>query len=91
MNEIDQLCEEEITLLDERISSFAHISLDISNLIKDTSVVRASLELAQEYSNRKEYANAYRSILHSMSYIIHIHEQILNKYDSLENVIKPID
>lgn len=91
MNEIDQLCEEEIALLDERISSTADIAAQISNLIKDTAVVRSSLELAQHYLNRKQYSNAYRSLLHSMSYIIHIHQEILNKYSSIQNVNNQID
>ena len=86
MNEIDQLCDEEITLLDDRISSTADVAAQITNLFKDTSIVTASLELSREYLNRKEYAKAYQSLLHSMSYVIHIHQEILNKYSSIKNV-----
>jgi hypothetical protein len=91
MHYIDQLCEEEINLLDERISSTAQLTREIANLIKDTQVVRSSLELAVEFSNRKQYADAYRCLLHSLNYIININQQILDKVTSVESIINISD
>jgi hypothetical protein len=86
--DIDQMCEEELQALNNRINATDSISLDIKNLIKDTYFVKASLDTAQEYSNRKEYINAYKSLLNSMSKLININKEILEKYSSLSNVLK---
>jgi hypothetical protein len=86
--DIDQMCEEELQALNNRINTTDSISLDIKNLIKDTYSVRASLDSAQEYSNRKQYVNAYKALLNSMSQLININKEILEKYSTLSNVMK---
>lgn len=89
--DIDQMCDEELQTLNDRINATDSISIDIKNLIKDTYSVRASLDAAHEFSNRKEYVSAYKSLLNSMSKLILINEQILQKYSSLINLLKDQD
>lgn len=88
MESIDSLCDEEIQILNHKILSSEQITKEISLLFKDVHIVRSSLDLASEYINRKEYTSAYKSMLHSLSYLIHIHEQLLQKYTEAQNVIK---
>lgn len=91
MNEIDQICDQEIALLNERISSADNLRIDVSNLIKETYIVRASLDLASEYANRDNYVEAYRSMLNALSYLININQQIIDKYSDILSIVKNSD
>lgn len=85
---IDQMCDEEIQALNQRINTADSISLEIKSLIEDTYLIRSSLTSAQEYANRKDYTKAYKSLLNSMSKLIDINQQILEKYSSLSDLLK---
>jgi hypothetical protein len=87
MNYIDQLTNEEISLLDTKIEQSDSIYKDISSLFKDTNSISNSLALANNFINHKDYANAYRCFLHSLNYLVSINEQIMEKYFFLQNTI----
>lgn len=84
MNYIDQLADEEINLLNQKIETATELYKEIFVLFKDTKSVSSSLQLANQYIQEKDYANAYRSFLHSLNYLIHINEQLMEKYFSLQ-------
>lgn len=86
--DIDQLCQQEIDDLKSRIESADSLSLDLKNLFRDTQIVRVNLDTAQEFANRKEYTKAYKALLESMSKLIYINQQIIDKYSSLVGLIK---
>ena len=88
MINIDQLYQDEIDLLNNRISTFTEFSLNINNLFKQTQGVRSSLDLAQEYVNRKDYINGYKSLLHSISLLVNINEDILSQYSERSIILK---
>lgn len=88
MIDIDQLYQDEIDLLNNRISTFTEFSLNINNLFKQTQGVRSSLDLAQEYVNRKDYINGYKSLLHSISLLVNINEDILSQYSEMSIILK---
>ena len=88
MINIDQLYQDEIDLLNNRISTFTEFSLNINNLFKQTQGVRSSLDLAQEYVNRKDYINGYKSLLHSISLLVNINEDILSQYSEMSIILK---
>ena len=89
--DIDQLCQDEIDDLQSRINSADLLSVDLKNLFKDTQIVRSHLDTAQEFANRKEYTNAYKSLLNSMSKLIYINQQIIDKYSSFVGLMKDSD
>lgn len=84
MNYIDQLADEEIDLLNQKVESATEIYKDIFLIFKDTNSVSSSLQLANQYIQEKDYANAYRAFLYSLNYLIHINEQLMEKYFSLQ-------
>ena len=88
MIDIDQLYQDEIDLLNDRISTFTDLSLNINNLFKQTQIVRNSLDLAQEYVNRKDYINGYKCLLHSISTLVTINEDVLSKYSDMSIILK---
>ena len=88
MIDIDQLYQDEIDLLNDRISTFTDLSLNINNLFKQTQIVRNSLDLAQDYVNRKDYINGYKCLLHSISTLVTINEDVLSKYSDMSIVLK---
>ena len=88
MIDIDQLYQNEIDLLNDRISTFTDLSLNINNLFKQTQIVRNSLDLAQEYVNRKDYINGYKCLLHSISTLVAINEDVLSKYSDMSIILK---
>lgn len=91
MNYIDQLADEEILLLNAQVENATQTYREISLLFKDTSSISNSLELANDYINRKDYANAYRCFLHSLTYLIQINEQVMEKYSTLQNILSKSD
>jgi hypothetical protein len=88
MIDIDQLYQNEIDLLNDRISTFTEFSFNINNLFKQTQGVRNSLDLAQEYVNSKDYINGYKSLLHSISLLVNINEDILSQYSQMSIILK---
>jgi hypothetical protein len=88
MIDIDQLYQNEIDLLNDKISSFTELSFNINNLFKQTQIVRNSLDLAQDYVNRKDYINGYKCLLHSISNLVNINEDILSKYSEMSIILK---
>ena len=88
MIDIDQLYQNEIDLLNDRISTFTEFSFNINNLFKQTQGVRNSLDLAQEYVNSKDYINGYKSLLHSISLLVNINEDILSQYSEMSIILK---
>lgn len=88
MIDIDQLYQDEIDLLNDRISTFTEFSFNINNLFKQTQGVRNSLDLAQEYVNSKDYINGYKSLLHSISLLVNINEDILSQYSQMSIILK---
>jgi|LakMenE18May11ns_1017448.scaffolds.fasta_scaffold9950806_8 hypothetical protein len=88
MIDIDQLYQNEIDLLNDRISTFTEFSFNINNLFKQTQGVRNSLDLAQEYVNGKDYINGYKSLLHSISLLVNINEDILSQYSQMSIILK---
>ena len=88
MIDIDQLYQDEIDLLNNRISTFTDLSLNINNLFKQTQIVRNSLDLAQDYVNRKDYINGYKCLLHSISTLVEINQDVLSKYSDMSIILK---
>jgi hypothetical protein len=88
MIDIDQLYQDEIDLLNDRISTFTEFSFNINNLFKQTQGVRNSLDLAQEYVNSKDYINGYKSLLHSISLLVNINEDIISQYSQMSIILK---
>jgi hypothetical protein len=88
MIDIDQLYQNEIDLLNDKISSFTELSFNINDLFKQTQIVRNSLDLAQDYVNRKDYINGYKCLLHSISNLVNINEDILSKYSEMSIILK---
>ena len=88
MIDIDQLYQNEIDLLNDRISTFTEFSFNINNLFKQTQGVRTSLDLAQEYVNSKDYINGYKSLLHSISLLVNINQDILSQYSEMSIILK---
>jgi hypothetical protein len=88
MIDIDQLYQDEIDLLNNRISTFTDLSLNINNLFKQTQIVRNSLDLAQDYVNRKDYINGYKCLLHSISTLVGINQDVLSKYSDMSIILK---
>ena len=88
MIDIDQLYQDEIDLLNDRISTFTDLSLNINNLFKQTQIVRNSLDLAQDYVNRKDYINGYKCLLHSISTLVEINQDVLSKYSDMSIILK---
>ena len=80
--------QDEIDLLNDRISTFTEFSFNINNLFKQTQGVRNSLDLAQEYVNSKDYINGYKSLLHSISLLVNINEDILSQYSQMSIILK---
>jgi hypothetical protein len=88
MDNIDQMVQDEYALLDDRISNISSVSHEISNLFKSSFYVKSTLETAQEFYNRNDYANAYKYLLNALGSLIDINKQILEKYDVYINTIK---
>ena len=88
MIDIDQLYQNEIDLLNDKISSFTELSFNINDLFKQTQIVRNSLDLAQDYVNRKDYINGYKCLLHSIANLVNINEDILSKYSEMSIILK---
>jgi hypothetical protein len=88
MIDIDQLYQSEIDLLNNKISSFTDLSFNIKNLFKQTQGVRSSLDLAQEYVNRKDYINGYKCLLHSISLLVNINEDVLSQYSQMSMILE---
>jgi hypothetical protein len=88
MIDIDQLYQNEIDLLNDRISTFTEFSFNINNLFKQTQGVRSSLDLAQEYVNHKDYINGYKCLLHSISLLVNINEDVLSQYSEMSIILK---
>lgn len=86
--DIDKMCEEQLQALNARIDIADSISSDIKDLVKDTYSIKESLDSAQRYSDLKEYLNAYKSLLNSMSTLINLNKEILEKYTALSTVLK---
>lgn len=80
MNYIDQLVDEEISSINSKVENATQIYNDISLLFKDTNTISSSLQLANQYIQNKDYANAYRCFIHSLNYFIHINDQLIEKY-----------
>ena len=89
--DIDQMCQDEIDSLNSRVSAADNLSVDIKNLFKDTQIVKSHLDIAQQHANRKDYPNAYRSLLNSMSKLIIINQEIIDKYSSIVGLLKVSD
>jgi hypothetical protein len=81
MEHIDQLVQEELARLDDRISTLSTVPQYILNLFEDSFHVRSLLDSAQEYYNRKDYTSAYKALLTALSFLVDINKQILDKYD----------
>jgi hypothetical protein len=88
MIDIDQLYQNEIDLLNDRISSFTDLSLNLNNLFKQTQAVRNSLDLAQNYVNSKDYINGYKCLLHSISLLVNINQDVLSNYSEMSIILK---
>jgi hypothetical protein len=88
---IDQLVDEEIALLNAKISDSSYLYKDLISLFNQTQSVSSSLTLANEYLSNKDYINAYKAFLHSLNYLTYINEQILEKYISVQQVLKNND
>lgn len=84
MNYIDQLADEELGLLNSKIANASQVYNEISLLFKDTNTISTSLQLANQYIQNKDYANAYRCFIHSLNYFVHINEQLMEKYSFLQ-------
>ena len=90
MEYIDHLVDQELLILDDRISNINLVSQEISILFKQSFDVKSTLDSAQEYYNRKDYANAYKMLLTSLSSLININQSILQKYETYINTAKDI-
>ena len=88
MDYLDQLCDDEIEALSAKVESAQVFQKDINMVFKQTNIVRASLETSNEYINRKDYINGYKSFLHAMNLIININEQLVDKYTEVQDIIK---
>ena len=88
MDYLDQLCDDEIEALGAKVESAQVFQKDINMVFKQTNIVRASLETSNEYINRKDYINGYKSFLHAMNLIININEQLVDKYTEVQDIIK---
>lgn len=88
MDYFDQLCDDEIEALGAKVESAQVFQKDINMVFKQTNMVRASLETSNEYINRKDYINGYKSFLHAMNLIININEQLVDKYTEVQDIIK---
>jgi hypothetical protein len=91
MQDTDTICEEEINLLNRKINYSSQFTNEISSLFKDFQIIKSSLDLFSDYINRKEYMEAYKTIVSSLTYAININEQILEKYTELQNLIKDLN
>jgi len=85
--DIDQLVDEEILTLEIKVDKVTDVYKEVSLLFKDTISAVASLELANEYINRKDYINAYKCFLHSLTSLININEKIMEKYSFIKDNI----
>jgi benzoyl-CoA reductase/2-hydroxyglutaryl-CoA dehydratase subunit BcrC/BadD/HgdB len=88
MNYLDLLCDEEIEALSAKVESAQAFQKDINLVFKQTNMVRASLETSNDFINRKDYINGYKSFLHAMNLIININEQLVDKYTQVQDIIK---
>lgn len=83
----DQFLEQEIDLLNARISSADLVLTEFADLIDAVALVKSKMDLSKEYMNRNNPVLAYKAMLDSLQQLISVNQNILDRILTLKKTV----
>ena len=83
----DQFLEQEIDLLNARISSADLVLTEFADLIDAVALVKSKMDLSKEYMNRNNPVLAYKAMLDSLQNLISVNQNILDRILTLKKTV----
>lgn len=82
----EEFLEQEINLLNARISSADLVLTEFADLIDALSLAKSKMDLSKEYMNRNNTVLAYKAMLDSVQQLISINQNMLDRILKLKKV-----